>query len=148
MINPLKGFVDSDFVGNVDTRKSLKGYIFTPYGTAISWRSVLQSIVALSTTEAIYIVMIEAVKEVMWLKAILHNFGISQRGFALYGDNQSSLHLVKHHVFHERSKHINVKLHFVRDVVERGIIIVKKVAFEDNPSDMLTKALLQVHTLM
>lgn len=56
-------------------------------------------------------------------------------------DNQSIIHLVKHQVFHDRSKHISVKFHFVRDLVEKGVVIVKKVGTEDNAVDMLSKSL-------
>lgn len=71
--------------------------------------------------------MTEAVKETMWLKGIIRDFGIAQKAVTIKCDNQSTLHLVKHQVFHERSKHIDVRLHFVRDMVEKGIISVSKV---------------------
>lgn len=116
--SPLQGFVDSNFAGSVDTRKSLSGYVLTLYGTTISWRAILQSVVALSTTKAEYMTMTETVKEAMWLKGIIRDFGIQQKTVTIKCDNQSTLHLVKHQVFHERSKNIDVRLHFVRDVVE------------------------------
>ncbi|XP_073036570.1 secreted RxLR effector protein 161-like [Primulina eburnea] len=65
---PLVGFVDSDYDGNLDTRKSLTGFIFTLYGTAISWKATIQLVVALSTTEAEYVALTEGIKEAMWLK--------------------------------------------------------------------------------
>lgn len=68
-------------------------------------------------------------------------FGIHQKSVVIHCDNQSTIHLVKHQVFHERSKHIDVKLHFVRDILEKGVVIVKKVSTEDNASDRMTKAL-------
>lgn len=97
--------------------------------------------VALSTTEAEYIAVTEAVKEAMWLKGILSEFGVKQKSITILCDNQSTIHLVKHQVFHERSKHISVKMHFVRDMVEKGVVIIKKVGTEDNAANMLTKAL-------
>lgn len=69
--NPLEGFVDSDFAGNADSRKSGTDCVFTLHGTTVSWRSFLQSVVTLSTTEAEYIAMIEAVRDAMWLKGII-----------------------------------------------------------------------------
>ncbi|XP_073289130.1 secreted RxLR effector protein 161-like [Primulina huaijiensis] len=98
---PLVGFVDSDFAGNLDTRKSLTGYIFTLYGTAISWKATLQPVVALSTTEAEYIALTEGIKEAIWLKGILEEFGITQQWVAVHCDNQGAIHLTKHQVFHE-----------------------------------------------
>lgn len=67
--------------------------------------------------------------------------GIHQEGFKVHCDNQSAIHMIKHQVFHERSKHIDVKLHFVRDIINKGLVKVVKISIEDNPADMLTKAL-------
>ncbi|XP_042056198.1 secreted RxLR effector protein 161-like [Salvia splendens] len=72
------GFCDSDYAVSVDTRKSQSGYVFCLYGSVVSWKSSLQSVVALSTTEAEYIAMAEAVKESFWLKGILADFGVEQ----------------------------------------------------------------------
>ncbi|XP_057808557.1 secreted RxLR effector protein 161-like [Salvia miltiorrhiza] len=104
--NPLVGFVDSDYASYEDNRRSQTGYIFSLYGTAISWKSMLQSVVTLSTTEAEYMAMTEAVKEGVWLKGMLADFGVFQKNVEIFCDNQSALHLAKHQVFHERSKHI------------------------------------------
>ncbi|KAE8715970.1 hypothetical protein F3Y22_tig00110156pilonHSYRG00076 [Hibiscus syriacus] len=127
--------------GSIDTRKSLTGFIFTVFGTAVSWKSNIQSVVALSTTEAEYIAVTEAIKEAMWLKGMVEELGIQQKVVTVFCDNQSTIHLKKNQVFHERSKHIDVKLHFVRDVIAKGSIIVKKIPTEENPVDMLIKAL-------
>lgn len=137
----LNGYVDSDFAGSLDTRKSLSGYVFTLYGTAISWKSSLQSVVALSITEAEYIAMTEAVKEAVWLQGIIQELGFPQEKMTIYCDNQSVIHLTKHQMFHECSKHIDVKLHFVRNIIEEGTVEVKKISTEDNPADVFTKAL-------
>lgn len=66
----------------------------------------------------IYVAMNGAVKEAIWLKGILKDFGITHIHIVILSDNQSTLHLVKHQMFHEKSKHIDVKLHFVRDIIE------------------------------
>lgn len=137
----LKGFVDSDFGANLDNRRSQTGYVFTLFGSAVSWRSGLQHVVALSTTEAEYMAMAEAVKESVWLRGILGEFGIKQDSVKILCDNQSALHLAKHQVFHERSKHIDIRLHFIRDLVEKGVVELVKVHTDDNASDMLTKTL-------
>lgn len=137
----VKGYVDSDYAGNIDTRKSLTGYVFTLYGTAVSWKSVLQSVVALSTTQAEYIALAEAVKEAMWFRGIIDELGITQDSITIYCDSQSAIHLSKHQVYHERSKHIDVRLHFIRDVIESKEVKVEKIASEENPADALTKSL-------
>lgn len=79
--------------------------------------------------------MIEAVKEAICLKGVIRDFGIAQKAVTIKCDNK------KNQVFHERSKHIDVRLHFVRDVVEKCIIVVSKVHTEDNVADVFTKAL-------
>lgn len=102
---------------------------------------MLQSVVALSTTEAEYMAVTEAVKEGIWLKGILRELGINQEVVTVLCDSQSAIHLVKHQAFHERSKHIDVRLHFVRDKVEQRVVEVVKVSTQENAADMLTKAL-------
>nr|CAN67902.1 hypothetical protein VITISV_037907 [Vitis vinifera] len=137
----LQGFVDADYPGNIDTRKSLIGYVFTVFGGAVSWKANLQSVVALSATEAEYMAMTEVVKEVIWLKGIIEELAMYKGKVVVYCDNQSAIHLAKNQSFHERSKHIDVRLHFVRDIIAVGEIGVGKVPTKDNPSDMLTKSL-------
>ncbi|PON45263.1 LOW QUALITY PROTEIN: Ribonuclease H-like domain containing protein [Trema orientale] len=90
------GYVDSNYAGNVDTRKSLIGYVFTLFGTVMSWKSSLQSVMALSTTKAEYIAIIEAIKEALWLKRIITELGVQEDQVIVYCDNQSIIHLTKH----------------------------------------------------
>lgn len=137
----VEGFVDSDYAANVDSRRSQLGFVFCLNGSAVSWRSSLQSVVALSTTEAEYMAMTEAIKESIWLRGIIKEFGIKQKSVTVHCDSQSALHLIKHQVYHERSKHIDVKYHFVRDIIDKGLVKVVKIGTEEHPADMLTKAL-------
>ncbi len=137
----LEGYVDADYAGNVDTRKSLSGFVFTLFGTAISWKANQQSVVALSTTQAEYIALVEGVKEAIWLKGMIGELGITQECVKVHCDSQSAIHLANHQVYHERTKHIDIRLHFIRDVVESKEIVVEKVALEDNPADVFTKSL-------
>ena len=113
----LQGFVDVDYAGNIDTRKSLTGYVFTVFGGAVSWKANLQSVVALSTTKAKYMAMIEAMKEAIQLKGITEDLAMYRGKVVVYCDNQSAIHLAKNQSFHERSKDIDVRLHFVRDII-------------------------------
>lgn len=117
------------------------GYIFTMFGAAVSWKSSLQSVVALSTTEAEYIALTIAVKESFWLRGIAADFGVEQGAVAIGCDNNGALSLARHQVFHERSKYIDVRLHFVREEVEKGTVRLFKVHTADNPTNMLTKPL-------
>ena len=139
--DPLIGFSDSDFAGNVDNRRSQSGYVFTMFGGAVSWKSSLQDVVALLTTEAEYIALTTAVKESVWLRGLAANFGVIQKTMAIGCDNNSTISLAKHQVYHEKSKHIDVKMHFVREKIEEGVVTVFKVDTSENPADMLTKPL-------
>ncbi|XP_042016116.1 secreted RxLR effector protein 161-like [Salvia splendens] len=135
----LIGFSDSDYAVSYGTRKSQSGYMFTLNGAAVSWKSCLQSVVTLSTTKAEYIALAEAVKESFWLKGILRDFGVNQESVEIKCDRASAICLTKHQTFHERSKHVDVRLHFIRDEVNKGSVRVSKVS--DNASDMLTKVI-------
>ncbi|OAE29077.1 hypothetical protein AXG93_1626s1040 [Marchantia polymorpha subsp. ruderalis] len=136
----VEGFVDSDYAGSLDTRRSLTGYLFTIGGGVISWKSNLQPVVTLSTTEAEYIAVTEAVKEAIWLKGLVTELGFNQKQVTIHCDNHSAIHLSKHQVFHDKSKHIDMKMHFVRDIINSGGVSIEKISTEDNPSDMLTKS--------
>lgn len=135
----LEGFSDADLGGCLDTRKSTTGYIFTLGGTAVSWMSRLQKSVALSTTEAEYMAISEASKEMIWLKNFLEELGKKQADSALYSDSQSAIHLAKNPVFHARTKHIQLRYHFTRELISNGTLSLKKILGSKNPADMLTK---------
>lgn len=113
------------------------------FGTAITWKATLQSVVALSTTEAEFTAVTEAIKEALWLKGFISELGIRQDKVVVHCDSQSAIHLSKHQVYHERSKHIDVKMHFVRDVLAKGDVSLEKISTGDNPADMLRKSLPQ-----
>jgi len=133
----LTGYVDSDFGGDLDKMRSLTGYVFTFGGCAISWKSTLQSTVALSSTEAEYM----AITEAIWLKAFLGEIASLGDPIMVFCDSQSVVHLTNDRIFHERTKHIDIRYHFVRDVIYEGNVLVKKMNSEENPADMLTKPL-------
>ena len=97
--------------------------------------------VPFSTNEAEYMAMTKAVNETIWLKGIIEELAMYKCRVVVYCDNQSAIQLSKIQFFHERSKHIDVRLHFVRDIIAIGEIGVGKIPTKDNPSDMLTKSL-------
>ncbi|KAL9436402.1 hypothetical protein AB3S75_022452 [Citrus x aurantiifolia] len=138
--NILVGYVDSDFAGDLDKRRSLTGYLFTLGGCTVNWKATLQNVVALSTTEAEYTAAAEVLKETIWLKGMITELGAEQDSVEVYCDSQSAIHLSKNQTHHEKTKHIDVKLHFVRLEVSRGAVKLLKINTEENPADMLTKA--------
>ena len=94
---------------------------------------------ALATTKAEYIAITEAIKEAIWLKGIIKELGIEQDQIMVFCDNQSAICLAKHQVYYERTKHIDVRMHFVRDVIAEGSMVVHKMPTEDNLANMITK---------
>ncbi|KAL5705396.1 hypothetical protein ACHQM5_023705 [Ranunculus cassubicifolius] len=116
------GYVDSDYAGDLDKRRSTTGYVFTLAGGAICWRSILQSTVALSTTEAEYMALTEAIKEAIWLQGLMDDLGVWQESLKVRCDNMSAIFLARNHTFHARTKHIDVRYHFVREILEEGEI--------------------------
>ncbi|CAL1360545.1 unnamed protein product [Linum trigynum] len=137
----LVGYTDADMAGDVDSRRSTSGYLITLSGGAISWQSRLQKCVALSTTEAEYIAVTEACKEMIWMKKFLNELGFLQEQPQLFCDSQSAIHLAKNASFHARSKHIDVRYHWIRDVLEMKQLQLEKIHTDENGSDMCTKTL-------
>jgi hypothetical protein len=138
----LTGYINSDFEGDLDKMRSLTGFIFTLGECAISWKSQLQPTVALSSTEAEYMTITEAIKEAIWLKAFVDELCSFIGLIVVFCDNQSAVHLTKDHMHHERIKHIDIRYRFVRDVVSEGKVLAKKIDMEKNPTDMIMKPLL------
>ncbi|KAE8661311.1 hypothetical protein F3Y22_tig00113726pilonHSYRG00149 [Hibiscus syriacus] len=138
------GYCDSDYTGDLDKRRSTTGYVFTFVKAPVSWKSTLQSTVALSTTEAEYMAVTEAVNEAIWLQGLLGELGIEQKHIKVHCDSQSTIHLAKNQVYHARTKHIDVRYHFVREILEEGRVIIQKIRTTENPADMLTKVVIAV----
>ena len=109
----LHGYVDSDMAGDKDSRRSTTGYVFTIGGTAVSWISKIQKVVALSTTEEEYVVATEASKEMIWLQRFMEELGKKQENSKLYCDSQSAIHLTKNSAFHSKTKNIQLRYHFI-----------------------------------
>ena len=110
-------------------------------GGVVSWQSKLQKCVALSTIDAEYIAAAEACKEMLWLKNFLLELGQKQEDYAVLCDSQSAIHLAKNPAYHSRFKHIDVRFHWIRDVLEEKKLQLSKVHTDDNWSDMMTKTI-------
>jgi len=135
----LIGYMDFDYAANLERRRSLTGYVFTVGSCAMSWRATLQSVVALSTTEAEYMAICEACKELIRLKGLYAEHCGDESCISFHCDSQNAIYLTKDQMFHERTKHIDIKYNFVRDVIEDGKLKVCKISTHDNPTDIMTK---------
>ena len=115
----LTGYSDADWANDTETRRSTSGYIFQINASTISWCSKKQSCVSTSTTEAEYIALSFATQEAIWLRRLLENVGVKQReSTVIYEDNQGAIQLSRNSKFHNRTKHIDIAFHFVREKVQ------------------------------
>nr|GEU83116.1 retrovirus-related Pol polyprotein from transposon TNT 1-94 [Tanacetum cinerariifolium] len=135
----LAGFVDLDYAKDPDKGRSITGYTFLVQGCVVSWKAMLQHVVALSTTKAKYMALTEAVKKAIWLKGLLEELSIELNTVAVNCNNKGTIHLSRNHVFHERTKHINVRYHFIIEVLEAKTVKVLKMSTEHNATEALTK---------
>ena len=135
----LEGYVDANWAGDLNGRKSTSRYLFTFAGRAVSWQSRLQKYVALSTTKTEYIAANEAGKKRLWLKRFLQELGLKQDGYVVNCDSQSAIDLSKNSMYHSHSKHIEVRYHWLRLVVEQQSFELEKIHTDKNLADMLTK---------
>jgi hypothetical protein len=141
----LMGFSDSDMAGDVDDRKSTTGIFFSLGASPITWQSHKQKIVALSSCEAEYVAAASAACQGVWLRRLLKDMTSEQGGATpLFIDNKSAIQLCKNPVFHDRSKHIEVRYHYIRECVEAGTIYVKHIRTGEQLADILTKPLARV----
>jgi hypothetical protein len=137
----LTGYCDADYAGDLDTRKSTTGYVFTLNEGAVSWNSKRQPTVAASTTEAEYMAAASAVKEGLWLRKLCASLDIPVTTVNIMCDNQSAIKLMKNPIFSVRSKHIDVAHHFARERVQSKEIAFHYVPTTDMAADMMTKVL-------
>ena len=106
--------------------------MFTLSRAPVSWKSTLQSIVALPTSKAEYMVLTKAVKEAMWLGGLLDELGVGPKKISIYSDSQSAIFLAKNPVSHVHTKHTDVRYHFMRDIINEGQILLQKIGIADN----------------
>lgn len=137
----LLGYSDAD--GSIhEDRRAVSGYVFLIDGGAVSWSSKQQEIVALSTTEAEYVGYTHAAKEALWLQTFIGQiFGEFERPTDLNGDSQSAIALSRDQQYHARTKHIDIRFHFIRWVISEGKIKLVYCPTESMIADTLTKAL-------
>lgn len=138
----LIGYTDSDYAGDQDDRKSTSGYVFKLSSGAVSWSSKKQPVVTLSTTEAEFIAAASSACQVVWLRRILKSLNQEQYSPTLvYCDNVSTIKLSRNPVMHGRSKHIDIRFHFLRDLVKSEVLELVQCSTQEQIADVLTKPL-------
>ena len=141
----LIGFSDADWAGDLNTRHSTSGYIFQIGSSTVSWCSKKQATVAKSTTEAEYVALALATQEAIWLRSLLSDLGQELRSPTnIFEDNQGAIQLAKNPKFHNRTKHVDVTYHFIRERVNSNEISVTYSATNEMKADIMTKGLSKV----
>jgi hypothetical protein len=136
----LLGYCDSDYAEDKADRRSITGYAFLLSGAAISWASRKQATVAHSSTEAEYMAASDAAKEAVWMRSFLSSLGYSvDKATVILSDSQGSIKLSKNPESHRRTKHIDVRHHYIRELVEAGTLILNYISTTQMAADVLTK---------
>jgi hypothetical protein len=141
----LHGFTDLDWVGSADDRKSTSSMCFSVGSSMISWARRKQNFVALNTAKAEYIASCDACTETMWLcKLVSRLFDHALNLTVIYCDNQIYVKLLENLVFHDRSKHIEIKYYFLYDKVQRGEVVLQYISNDEQTTYILTKPLSKI----
>ena len=136
------GYVNVDYARDLDDKRSTTGYVFTLGEEPICCKSMVQSLVALSTTESEYMAIVEAAKEALWLAGLVKELGIQQGGVQLHCDSQSVIFLEKNQVYHARTKHIDMRFHKIGELVSSSELLLENIHTSKNAAGMLTKPII------
>ena len=135
------GYSDANWAGDVQDRFT-SGNVFLLGGGAITWSSRKQSSVALSTVKAEYMALSVATQEAVWLRHRQEELGVTEAGPTLiFEDNQGAISMAKNPIFHKRTKHVQIRYHFVREAVEQGTNTIEYYHTDNMLADSFTKAL-------
>jgi hypothetical protein len=136
------GFTSSDWMGSIADRKSTSGYCFNLGSAMISWSSRKQGSVTLSTAEAEYIAASTTGREAVWFWKLFSDLLRSElEPIVIHYDNQSCIKLTENPVFHDRSKHIEMRYHYIRDMIQRKVLSLQYVPTAEQTADIFTKPL-------
>ena len=140
----LVGYCDADWAGDKVDRKSMTGYLFKLGNSIITWKCKKQQTIALSSTEAEYMALGDAVKEALWIRQLLKGLGLKGKAAStIYEDNEGCKMLSEHPIHHQRTKHIDIRHHFIRDHIQKNEVEIKSISTNYMIADMLTKSLNQ-----
>ena len=134
-------YLDADWASSVDNRTSTSGGCFYLAKNLVSWMSKKQNSVSLSTTEAEYIAAGSCCTQLLWMKKLLHDYGILQNTMYVFCDNTSAINLSKNLVQRSKSKYIEIHYHFIRDLVEERVMCREFIHIDNQKADIFTKPL-------
>ncbi|CAA7018890.1 unnamed protein product [Microthlaspi erraticum] len=137
----LAGYCDADWAGCADDRKSTSGGCFFLGNNLIAWLSKKQNSVSLSTAEAEYIALGSCCTQLIWMRQMSADYGMESGPFLVYCDNKSAIDISKNPVQHSRTKHIDIRHHFVRELVEEKQVVLEHVVTDLQLADLFTKPL-------
>jgi hypothetical protein len=137
----IAGYTDADWAGSVSDRKSTAGYFTFVGGNLVTWRSKKQNVVTLSSAEAEFRGVVKGICELLWLQRLLTELGFEQTNeMKLFCDNKAAIDISHNPVQHDRTKHIEVDRHFIREKIDSKIIEIPFVRSGEQLADILTKA--------
>jgi hypothetical protein len=138
----IEAFADADWANCINTRRSVSGFCFNVFGSLVSWSSRKQSLVTLFSTEAEFVLLCNAACDLLFLRNLLNDMKMTcNESINIYEDNQSTIKILKNFENNKRCKHLDVKYHFIFDLVRKNVINVLYIPSENQPADILTKAL-------
>ena len=134
-INELKfiGLSDADFANSIDDRRSIGGILVALWNSPIAWTSKIQPTVALSTTEAEYMALCKLTQELFYFRKLCKEMKLRiKEPITMMEDNNSCIKIAQNDEFHQRTKHIDIKYHFIREAIEKKIVQIKRVDSKEN----------------
>ncbi|PON66810.1 Ribonuclease H-like domain containing protein, partial [Trema orientale] len=138
----IEAYTDADWAGSIDDRKSTSGYCTMLWGNLVTWRSKKQNVVARSSAEAEFRALAQGICELMWLKRVLVELRMATDSpMKLYCDNQAAINIAHNPVHRDRTKHVEVDRHFIKEKIESGVICMTYVPTKQQVADVLTKGL-------
>ncbi|KAJ0617795.1 putative RNA-directed DNA polymerase [Helianthus annuus] len=141
-------YTDADWAGDKGNRRSTSGYFSLVGGNLVTWRSKKQKVVALSSAEAEFRGIARGLSEVLWIRKLLEDIGFSQKAPSkVMCDNTAAIQISENPVQHDRTKHVEVDRHFIKEKLEGGIIELPYVASKDQLADILTKAVTETRLI-
>ncbi|CAH9071921.1 unnamed protein product, partial [Cuscuta europaea] len=138
----VEAFTDADYAGSITDRRSTSGYCTYVWGNLVTWRSKKQNVVARSSAESEFRSMANGICELLWIKRMMTELNMEMNlPMKLYCDNKAAINIAHNPVLHDRTKHIEVDRHFIKEKIEAGIVCTPFISTKEQTTDIFTKGL-------